>query len=184
MFKMTLGAFALALSLAQANAAPSESRLTFVGQALTEKINTVGPQGGLIEFAPAHETRENWTRLVGYRAFPDSRQTAYEAASAHARQMRERYPSERYPESVIRAYEGRGEALAEFSIVMPNGTIEYSVFRYAAGPGGRGLVSLRYSRRMRGSEIGAMPKEAALWAKEVARFDMNRVRTALAQSRG
>jgi hypothetical protein len=182
-FKTTLGALALALSLAQATAAPSESRITFVGHAFIEKTKTVSPQGGLIEFAPAHETRQNWTRLVGYRAFLDSRQTAYEAASAHARQMRERYPSERYPGSSIRDYEGRGEALAEFCIVMPDGTIEYSVFRYAPGPGGRGLVSLRYSRRLREGEVSAMSKEAARWAREVAGFDMNRVRTALAQSR-
>lgn len=183
MFKMTLGALALALSLAQATAAPSESRLTFAGHALIEKTNTVSPQGGLIEFVPPNETQENWTRLVGYRAFLDSRQTAYETASTHARQMRERYPSERYPGSVIRAYEGRGEALAEFSIVMPGGTIEYSVFRYAPGPAGRGLVSLRYSRRLRDGEVAAMPKEAARWAREVASFDMNRVRTAFTQSR-
>ena len=154
-----------------------------MGHTLIEKTNTVSPRGGLIEFAPAHETQENWTRLVGYRAFPDSQQTAYEVASAHARQMRERYPIERYPGSVIRAYEGRGEALAEFSIVMPDGTIEYSVFRYAAGPGGQGLVSLRYSRRLRGSEIDTMSTEAARWAKAVAQFDMNRVRAAVAQSR-
>ena len=104
-------------------------------------------------------------------------------ASVHAREMHERFPSERYPGSVIRAYKGRGEALAEFSIVMPDGTVDYSVFRYAAGPGGHGLVSLRYSRRLRSSEISAMGTEAARWAKAVAQFDMNLVRAAVAPSR-
>jgi hypothetical protein len=183
MLRTILGVVALALAIAQADAAPGEGRLTFLGQALVEKTNTLGSQGGVIEFAPAQEPRENWTRLVGYRALPDSRQTAYERASAHAREMRERFPSERYPGSVIRAYEGRGEALAEFSIVMPDATVDYSVFRYAAGPGGHGLVSLRYSRRLRGSEINGMSTEAARWAQAVAQFDMNRVRAAVAQSR-
>jgi hypothetical protein len=104
-------------------------------------------------------------------------------ASVHAREMHERFPSERYPGSVIRAYKGRGEALAEFCIVMPDGTVDYSVFRYAAGPGGHGLVSLRYSRRLRSSEISAMGTEAARWAKAVAQFDMNLVRAAVAPSR-
>ena len=84
---------------------------------------------------------------------------------------------------MIRAYEGRGEALAEFSFVMPDGTVDYSVFRYAAGPGGHGLVSLRYSRRLRGSEIDFVSTDAARWAQAVAQFDMNRVRAAVAQSR-
>ncbi len=183
MLRTILGVLALTLSIAQAGAASSEGRLTFLGHALVEKTNTLGPQGGVIEFVPAQETRENWTRLVSYRALPDSRQTAYEMASVHAREMRERFPSERYPGSVIRAYKGRGEALAEFCIVMPDGTVDYSVFRYAAGPGGHGLVSLRYSRRLRSSEISAMGTEAARWAKAVAQFDMNLVRAAVAPSR-
>lgn len=73
--------------------------------------------------------------------------------------------------------------MAEFCIVMPDATVDYSVFRYAAGPGGHGLVSLRFSRRLRGSEIEAMSTEAARWAQAVAQFDMNRVRAAVAQSR-
>ena len=178
MLRTILGVLAFTLAIAQAGAAPSEGRLTFLGHALVENINTLGPQGGVIEFAPAQETRENWTRLVSYRALPDSRQTAYEMASVHAREMRERYPG-----SVIRAYKGRGEALAEFSIVMPDGTVDYSVFRYAAGPGGHGLVSLRYSRRLRASEIDAIGTEAARWAQAVAQFDMNLVRAAVAPSR-
>lgn len=179
----SLAALALVLSLAQADAAPSVSSLTFVGKPLVAKHGSLGAEGGLIEFVPANETVENWTRLVGYRAFLDSRQTPYEAADALAREARRRYPNDVYPESVIRAYEGRGEALAEFSIVTPQGTIEYNVFRYAVGPGGRGLVSLQYARRFRGNEATKMPKEAARWAHEVARFDMNRVRDAFTQKR-
>ncbi len=183
MLRKLLGVLALTLAIAPADAAPSEARLTVLGYTLVEKTNTLGSQGGVIEFTPAQEARENWTRLVSFRALPDSRQTAYETASVHAREMRERFPSERYPGSVIRAYEGRGEALAEFCIIMPDGTVDYSVFRYAAGSGGHGLVSLRYSRRLRGSEIDAMGTEAARWAQAVAQFDMNRVRAAVAQSR-
>ena len=183
MLRTIFGVLALTLAIAQAGAAPSEGRLTFLGHALVEKTNTLGSQGGVIEFALDSATRENWTRLVSSRALPDSRQTAYEMASAHAREMHERFPSERYPGSVIRAYEGRGEALAEFCIVMPDATVDYSVFRYAAGPGGHGLVSPRYSRRLRGSEIDTMSTEAARWAQAVAQFDMNRVRAAVAQSR-
>ena len=182
MLKTIIGALALTLAISQVDAAPSEGRLTFLGQALVEKTNTLGSQAGVIEFAPAQEAPENWTLLVSYRALPDSRQTAYEMASVHAREMRERFPSKRYPGSVIRTYEGRGEALAEFCIVMPDATVDYSVFRYAAGPGGHGLVSLRYSRRLHGSDISTMSTEAARWAQAVAQFDINRVRAAVAQS--
>lgn len=183
MLRTVLAVLAFTLASAQADAAPGESRLTFLDHALVEKTNTLGSEGRVIEFAPAQEGRENWTFLVSYNAFPDSRQTAYEMASVHARQMHERFPSERYPGSVIRAYEGRGEALAEFCIVMPDATVDYSVFRYAAGPGGHGLVALRYSRHLRGREIDAMSTEAPRWAQAVAKFDLNRVRAAVAQSR-
>lgn len=185
MLRTILGALALTLTLtiAQASAAPIESRLTFLGNALVETPNALGPPGGIIEFKPAEETRENWTRLVSYRAFPDSRQTPYEMASVHAREMRERFPSERYPGSVIRAYKGRAEALAEFAIIMPDATVDYSVFRYATGPGGHGLVSLRYSRRLRGGEIKLMSTAVAHWAHAVAKFDMDRVQAAVSPSR-
>ena len=187
MLRTILGVPALTLAIAPAGAASSEGRLTFLGHALVETTNTLGPRGGVIEFKLAQETRENWTRLVSYRALPDSRQSAYEMALVHAREMHARFPSERHPGSVIKTYKGRGEgsgeALAEFAIVMPDATVDYSVFRYAAGPGGNGLVSLRYSRRLRGSEIDAMGTEAARWAEAVAQFDMNLVRAAVAQSR-
>ena len=183
MLRTILGALALALTITQASAAPNEGRLTFLGHALVEKTNTLGPQGGIIEFGLDSETRENWTTLVSYRALPGTRQTAYEMASVHAREMRERFPSERHPGSVIRTYKGRDEALAEFCIVMPDATVDYSVFRYAAGPGGHGLVSLRYSRRLHGSEIDKMGTDAARWSQAVAKFDMERVRAAVTKSR-
>lgn len=183
MLRRFICVLALTLAIAEADAAPYEGRLTFLGNALVEKTNTLGPRGGVIEFAPAQETRENWTLLVSYRALPNSRQTPYEMASVQAREMHELFPSERYPGSVIRAYQGRSEALAEILIVMPDATVDYSVFRYAAGPGGQGLVLLRYSRRLRGSEIDAMSTEAPRWAQAVAEFDINRVRAAVAQLR-
>lgn len=147
--KIIIAALALTLSLPQTNATRSNSRLTFVGQDLIEETRTKPPHNGQITYVPANVTLENWTRFVGHRSYLDSQLTPYEAASAHVRQMRERDSSDRYLGSMIRAYEVRDEALAEFSIVMPDGTIEYTVFRYANEIGGHGLVSLRYSRRLK-----------------------------------
>ena len=178
MLRTALGTIALVLSLAQAGATPSAGQLTFVGDPLVPKYGSLGAHGGLIEFVPPNETIEDWTRLVGYRAFLGSRQTASEAAAALARQARQRYR-----EAEVTTY-GRGtESIVEFSLVTSVGTIEYNVFRYAIGPGGRGLISLQYSRRLRGSDADTMPKQAARWAAEIARFDMKRVRAAFAQPR-
>jgi hypothetical protein len=178
MSKMSFITLASVLLLSQASAAPSLGSLRFVGDPLIAKYDSLGAQGGLIEFVPPHETVEDWTRLVGYRAFLDSRQSAAEAADALARQARQRYPAAK-----VTTYARRSESIVEFSLITSDGTIEYNVFRYAVGPGGRGLVSLQYARRLRGSDTDTMPAEAARWATEIARFDMNRVRAAFTQSR-
>lgn len=179
MFKMTLGALALVLSLVQADAAPGASKLTFVGDPLVAKYDSLGAQGGLIEFVPPNETIEGWTRLVGYRAFLDSPQSAPEAAAALARQTRQRYPG-----TSPTLYERGNEAVVEFALTAADGTVEYNVFRYAAGPGGRGVVALQYARRLRGHALAMMSRQAPRWAAEVTRFDMNRVRAAFASPGG
>ena len=179
MFKITLGALALVLSLGQAGAATTASRLTFVGDALVAKPGSPGTEGNAIEFGPHNETDENWTRRVGYRAFLDSKQSASEAAAALGRETRERFPG-----SAPRLYERGSEAVVEFALAAADGTTEYNLFRYAAGPGGRGLVSLHYARRLRGKDLRAMPRQAPRWAAEIARFDMDRVRAAFDQPRG
>jgi len=183
MTKITLAALVVVLSLGQAGAAPSAGSLTFVGDTLVAKYDSLGAGGGLIEFVPADEAIENWTRLVGYRAFLDTQQSAAEAAAALARQTRQLYPRDSYPDTKITVY-GRGaESIVEISLVKHDATIEYNVFRYASGSGGRGLVSLQYARRLRGSETGTMSGQAARWAKQVAEFDMNRVRAAFGPGR-
>lgn len=174
MFRMTLGALALVLSLGQAGAAPSE--LTFVGDPLVAKHDSLGSQGGVIDFVPPNETIDGWTRLVGYRAVLDSRQSAPEAAAALGREMRRKFPGTK-----PRLYERGNEAILEFVLATSDGAIEYNVFRYAAGPGGNGYVSLQYARRLRGRAVQTMPKQAPRWAEEIARFDMERVRAAFAQ---
>ncbi|GJE61763.1 hypothetical protein [Methylobacterium trifolii] len=178
MFRTVSSAFGIVLSLAQVSAAPSTSNLTFVGDSLVARYNAFGAQGGLIEFVPPDETIGGWTRLVGYRAFLESRQSASEAAAALGHQTRERFPGINPT-----LYERRNEAVVEFALPSPDGTIEYNVFRYAIGPGGHGLVSLQYARRLRGHDVHGMPNQAPRWAAEVARFDMNRVRAAFAQLR-
>ena len=177
MIRMSICAFAIILSLHQASAAQSAGRLTFVGDPLVAKYDSLGAQGGLIEFVPPDETVEGWTRLIGYRAFLDSQQGAAEAADALARQARQRYPG-----ATVTTYGRRTESVVEFSLVTPEGAVEYNVFRYAPGPGGRGLVSLQYARRLRGDDVDTMPKQAPRWAAEVARYDMNRVRAAFVQT--
>ncbi|MET0529643.1 MAG: hypothetical protein ABW003_15145 [Microvirga sp.] len=171
-------ALASVLLLGRASAAPGSDSLTFVGDPLVAKSDSLGAQGGLIEFVPPHESAGGWTRLVGYRAFLDSRQSAADAADALARQARQRYPA-----AAVTTYGRRTESIVEFSLVTPDGTIEYNVFRYAVGPGGRGLVSLQYARRLRGSDTDTMTVQAPRWAAEIARFDMNRVRAAFTQPR-
>ena len=171
-------ALTVLLSLGQAGAAQSTGRLTFVGDPLVAKYDSLGAQGGLIEFVPPDESVENWTRLVGYRAFLDSQQSAVEVVDALARQARQQYPGAK-----VTTYERRTESIVEFSLVTSDGMTEYNVFRYAVGPGGRGLVSLQYARRLRGGEAGTMPEQAPRWAAEIARFDMNRVRAAFAKPR-
>lgn len=180
MFRMTITALALALalSLVEAGAAPSAAPISVVGDPLVAKYDSLSAEGGLIEFVPPNETIEDWTRLVGYRAFLDSRQTAPEAAAALARQTRQRFPG-----TQVRLFKRGNEAVVGFALATSDEAAEYNVFRYALGPGGHGLVSLQYARRLRGRNLELMPKQAPRWAAEIAGFDMNRVRAAFAQPR-
>ena len=170
---MKMIAVALAL-LVSTSAASAQATLTFRDEAFVRKHEAANARGGLVEFVPPDETLENWTQLVGYRAFFDNTQSAAQAAAAIGR-----LASQRYPGAKPRLLTKGNEAIVEFVLVAPNGVTEFNVFKYAPGPDGRGVVSLQYARRFRGLDPDDVRVFCARWVNEAAGFDMNAVRSAL-----
>lgn len=157
--------------------ARAQAVVDFLGDRFVRKHERIGDTARLIEFVPADETLEGWTRLVGYRAVLDSRQSAEQAATTVVRLAEKRHPG-----TLIRVLTKGSEAIAEFVINAPGGLVEFNAFKYGPGPGGRGLVSLQYARRVRGLEPADVRKLGEPWTAAVARSDLGGVRNALLQA--
>jgi hypothetical protein len=174
MMRFTLAVVALLASLAPARA---EAPLVFGGAAFVQKYASGNHEARLVEFVPPGETLQNWTKLIGYRAIFDSRQSPAEAAAVVGALAEQRYAGAK-PRVLIKG----GEALVEFVANAPNSdVVEFNVFKYAPGRDGRGIVSFQYAGRFRGLD----PDEArALGRRSVtdaAAFDMDRVRAITAR---
>lgn len=174
--------FAAAL-LAFCLAAPplaAQTSVTLGGETLVRRHESVGIRAGLLEFVPAGESLAAWTRLAGYRFVLDGPPTPLAAASAIAGAAERRYPGTRA------AVFGRGdEVLVEFVLAAPGAAfVEYNAFKYAPGPGGRGVVSLQYARRVPRAELDALRAHRAAWLDEAARYDMTLVRAAFDRRTG
>ncbi len=166
--RMIAVAFALLMSI---SAASAQATLTFRGESFVRKHEALNERGGLVEFVPPDQTLENWTQLVAYRAFFDSKQTIPQAAATVGR-----LAAQRYPGAKPRLLTEGNEAMVDFVLVAPNGMIEFNVFKYAPGPRGSGVVSLQYARRFRGVDPDDVRVLCAQWVNEVANFEMNAVR--------
>ena len=65
---------ALAMLVAAVTSARAES-LVFRGDEFVRKYESGNDKARLVEFIPPSENLQNWTKLIGYRAVFDSRQT-------------------------------------------------------------------------------------------------------------
>jgi hypothetical protein len=165
-------ALGLFLSSAIANAQPA---IDFLGEQFVRRHEKISDRAGLIEFVPAGETLQNWTKLVGFRAFLDSQQSAAAAAKIVVQLAQQRYPN-----AAVRVLSKGTEAIAEFVISTPSGLVEFNAFKYGPAPGGRGLVSVQYARRFQGLDPADVRRLGGPWTRAVAEFDLEAVRTALA----
>jgi hypothetical protein len=174
MMRLTLALVALVTLLAPAQA---EAPLVFGGAAFVRKYESGNDKARLVEFVPPGETLQNWTKLIGYRAIFDSRQSPAEAAAIVGALAEQRYAGAK-PQVLIKD----GEALVEFIAKAPDSdVVEFNVFKYAPGRDGRGIVSFQYAGRFRGLD----PDEARALGRrsvtEAAAFDMDRVRATTAR---
>jgi hypothetical protein len=166
-------ALGLILSSAVANAQPA---FDFLGDHFVRKHEKISERAGLIEFVPADETLQSWTKLVGFRAFLDSGQSANEAAKIVVGLARQRYPG-----AAVRVLSKGSEAIAEFVISTPSGLVEFNAFKYGPARGGRGLVSVQYARRFQGLEPADVRRLGGPWTEAIAGFDLEAVRSALSR---
>lgn len=175
MIRAAIAALAL---LASAKMACAEPALVLGGETFVPKYTSGNDKARLIEFVPPGETVDNWTQLVGYRVVFAGAQSARAAAEAIAAAAQARYPG-----SMSRVRTKGAEALVDFVVKPPGGDlVEFNVFKYAPGPNGRGVVSFQYARRFRGLDPADVRVLGARYASEVAAFDMDRVRAALARA--
>lgn len=172
MLRIVLALLCLLAALAPARA--QTPTIAFGGDELVRKHEQANAQAGIVEFVPADESIDGWTRLVGLHMFWDHPGSPSEAAAALAQTAEQNYPGTKP------RLGGEGsESLVDFVIAAPGGEfVEFNVFKYARGPDGRGIVAFQYARRFRGLAAEDVRRLGARWIAEAARFDMNFVRAA------
>ena len=169
-------AVALAILVATVSSARAES-LVFRGDEFVRKYESGNDKARLVEFIPPNENLQNWTKLIGYRAVFDSRQTPAEAAAVVGA-----LASQRYGGAKPRVLTKGDEAIVEFVAKAPGSdVVEYNVFKYAPGEGGRGIVSFQYAHRFRGLDPDGARELGARWVADAAAYDMSRVRATTAR---
>ena len=169
-------AFALLALLSSPTAAGAQATLTFGGEPYVRKHEQMNEKAAIIEFVPAEETLEDWTRLVGFHGFWHNKDTAAEAAQTLARLAAERYPDGAKP----RVRSKGAEALVDFVAKAPNSDVlEFNVFKYGRAPDGRGIVAFQFARRFRGLDPEDVRTLCGRSIAEAAGFDLKIASAAL-----
>lgn len=164
----------LCLFAATASARAQAPSIAFGGDELVRKHEQANAEAAIVEYVPAGEPLEAWTRLVGLHMFREHPGSPADAAAALARLAERSYPG-----SKPRIRSEGAEAVVDFAIAAPGGGfVEFNVFKYARGPDGRGIVAFQYARRLRGLDPEEVRRRAAGWIAEAARFDMDVARAA------
>lgn len=164
----------LCLCAAIVSARAQAPTIAFGGDELLRKHEQANAQAAIVEYVPAGESLEDWTRLVGLHMFREHPGSPADAAAALARLAERSYPG-----SKPRIRSEGSEAVIDFTVAAPGGEfVEFNVFKYARGPDGRGIVAFQYARRFRGLDPEEVRRRAAAWIAEAARFDMNVARAA------
>ena len=161
------------LAAAAAALAPPAS-LSFGGDRLVRKHEQSNARAGIVEFVPADETLDGWTRLVGFFVFWDNPGSPKQAGETLTRLNEERYPG-----SMSRLRTKGDEALVDFVLKAPNSdVVECNIFKYGRGPSGRGIVAFQYARRFRGLDPGDVRTLCGRYIGEAAQFDLDVARAA------
>lgn len=171
-----LKALAACVALLASVAAQAEpASLAFAGDRYVRKHEQGNARASIIEFVPGDESIDGWTRLVGFHGLWDNDSTAAQAAATLARLTEQRYPNAK-----PRVRSKGAEALVDF-VVAPLGgdLVEFNVFKYGRGPGGRGIVAFQFAHRFRGLDPDDVRVLCARWVAEAARFDLKAVGAAL-----
>ena len=174
MLRIAAALLAFLSSLAVAGAQPST--LAFGGEQYVRKHEQSNEKAAILEFVPAGESLEGWTKLVGFHGFWDNMGTAADAAHVLAGLARRQYPGGPAP----RVRTKGAEALVDFVAKAPNSeVVEFNVFKYGRAADGRGVVAFQFARRFRGLAPEEVRTLAAGSIAEAAGFDLKIVNAAL-----
>jgi hypothetical protein len=139
------------------------------------------PGDGIAEFTLEGETVDDWTKLFGYFAFPESGDDPMLMAEEVGKATKVTNPDANY--AIIENKE-RGDAIIDFLTWAPGSDVmEFNVFKYARAEYGPGLVALQYAQRFK---LGDMSVEAFRALRErmveaMANTDIAQARTYFAE---
>ncbi|MCL4772319.1 MAG: hypothetical protein KJZ98_00050 [Burkholderiaceae bacterium] len=164
-------------------AVAQESTPILDGEPFTKRFVATPPNGDrVLEFVRAHESFEEWTKLIGYRyqQLPGIDNDPRKFAAGMARALQAANPQTQARVAV----NGRtNEVMIDFLTWPPDRRfMEFNVFRLARSPDGKAVVSLQLAYRFAGPAANGAEKLRKVrdaWISQATAFDMRNAHAAL-----